>query len=236
VTTRFHRELTGGPVQISVTENLAARLNAEDRYYTIGWPLHKAMQYKMMDFVEAQALAKIPAQTALKMFFRLYNVEEDDYSLDTAYTAWKRHQDKFSGKSPAFSAEARRAFDPRSWLKIGTKPVPDDKSWIIEAVEEYYDCGLVNLVCKDMMVGTFRHEYDTVNERRFGQARKVLYYLLNLDADLAYTKITTIISRHESSIRRGAQEIEMAMQVGDDEITDAVKAIRQGIANRRPKQ
>lgn len=235
VTTRFHRELTGGSVQLKVTENLAARLRANNRDFTIGWSLHKAMQFKMMDFVEAQALAGMQAQTALKMFFRRYNVEEDDYSLDTAYTAWKRHQEKFSGKSPVFSADSRRSFDPRRWLKKGGDPIPDDKSWILESVEAYYDCGLVNLICKDVMVGTFRHEYDTANERRFAEARKVAYYLLNTDGRLPYTKIASFIDRHQSSIRRGAQDVEFLIKTGDEALVTAVKAIRVAIAACRPK-
>lgn len=234
VTTRFHRELNYGEVQIVVTENLARRLKANSRYYTVGWPLHKAMQFKMLDFIEAQALAKVPAQQALKMFFRLYDIEEDDYSLDTAYTAWKRHQVKFSGKSPAFYAKSRRDFDPRKWLKKSTKPLPDDKSWILHSVNEYYECGMVNLTCKSIMAGTFRYEYDTEHQREFVMARKVLCYLLNKDAQLSYVKIAQVINRHVTVIRRHALEIEMAIKTEQEDIVSAIAAIRQRVADRRP--
>ncbi|MEL6140680.1 MAG: hypothetical protein AAFU67_03590 [Bacteroidota bacterium] len=214
------------------------RLSYKNRAVTVGYSIHKALQGLMMTFMEAQVLAEVPAQAALKSFFERYGVEEDDYCLDSAYTAWKRHQDKFYKERVVFRAGSVREFDPRKWRKTGAgeASLPDDKSWVIHSVNDHFECGLVNLLCRDMKDRSFQYVYDEELASGYAYERQVLSYLLQKDAGLSYAAIARVVNRHESNIRRGAQGVEMMVKTKFEAALYDIAEIRKLIAARRPKQ
>lgn len=90
LTTRTQDELLSHRIDIDVPNGLYRRLNAKRRYMKIGLHLHRVIYAKMIDFIFAQRLADVPAQKALKTFLNYYNIDETEFSLDSAYQAWKR--------------------------------------------------------------------------------------------------------------------------------------------------
>jgi hypothetical protein len=196
---RLNRELTQ-QVRVLVSNTLAKRLRARRRYITIGHYLHKIYQDEMLVFIQAQHAAGVPAQRALKIFLKQNGVEEDAYAIDTAYTAWKRKNEFFQEK--AFV----------SWLKSepqmkgkNERIVPVDPREILRAVNSYYGCGMVNILCQDIVIkkphGNFLYIYDSALDLHYRKCRKVAAYLLHDDAKLTGVQIADIIKLTPRSIQ-----------------------------------
>jgi len=91
-------KLLTAAIRVEVSDSVYERLRAKQRCITIGYYLHKILQEEMLIYIQAQHSAGVPAQTALKEYLDENNITEDDYSLETAYTAWKRRKDFFEKK------------------------------------------------------------------------------------------------------------------------------------------
>lgn len=210
--TKINKNLTETAL-IRVSAGLYRRLNACKRKYLIGQYLHKAFQEKMLTFVEAQVLAEIPAQRALKTFLDRNNISEDDYSLETAYTAWKRYKAVFYPKNTIKNA----LFWQRSGLKNrpewceknNTLPAPP--IWVLRSVNNYFQCGYTHLICNHIRIEhngrSFTYHFDSRSTTKHIYERKILAYLLHKHSSITTMDITKIIKRDVSRIRRYIQQI-----------------------------
>jgi hypothetical protein len=221
---KLKKELTE-KVSLMVSPTLYRRLIAKQRYLTIGFLLHKIFQEEMLTYMRAQNNAGIPAQQALKEFLSLNGVSEDDYALDSAYTAWKRKKEFFAKKTVV------------SWLQTDPPEteendsfLPDDPREILSAVNQYYSCGIVNIVCKNIRIEalgkTFTYIYDPELAKYYRHCRKVAAYLLYKDAHLNCVAISKIIKLSPRTIQRYVKSTRFYMDYYTDMQRDTVQ-IRQ---------
>jgi len=197
---KLNRELTR-EVPLLVSNSIAHHIACAKRQLRIGLYLHKVYQQEMINWMQAQHEAGIPAQTALKNFLARNGVSEDDYALDTAYTVWKRKRDLFSKK-----ADVSNSNTDQYELPENDSLLPKDPRDILSAVNHYYSCGMCNLVCRDLTARaankTFRYIYDAELAHQHRKARKVAAYLLYKDAQLLGTEIAKIIHLSPRTLQR----------------------------------
>jgi len=217
-------------VMLDVSTTLYRRLRARQRQVTIGYYLHKVFQEDLLSFVEAQVLAGIPAQTAMKTYLNRHNISEDDYGLDTAYTAWKRRKTFFAKKYPENIANTQQCTD-LCFLDENDHLVriPNDPRDVINAVNEYYQCGIVHLLCRNIQVKSkrksFTYIYDNARHYEFLREKKVLAYLLYVDSRLTGTDISKIMKLDWSTIYKYIASVKTDYELYDD-IKNEVDSIR----------
>ncbi|MCH2046311.1 MAG: hypothetical protein MK212_19510 [Saprospiraceae bacterium] len=211
-------------VKVKVSDNLFNRLQFRERWVTVGYYLHKIYQQEMLIFMKAQHIAGVPAQTSLKEYFKINQVTEDDYALDSAYTVWKRKKRFLDQKIHV----CKDKLDLHKWLK-NEKPLPIDAREILRAANQYYECGMVNLIAKHIRIEKhgqqFTYHYDYEIGIRFRKARKVLAYLLHIDANLSGVDISKFINQVPRTIQGYIQTI----RVHYDHYTD----IQEDVSNIR---
>lgn len=225
-------------VQLRVSAILSRRLRAKKRQHFIGLHLHKVFQAKMLTFVEAQVLAGVPAQSALKNFLSHNGVTEDDYSLETAYTAWKRHKQVFFEKNIESSAPFWPGSGPEKTPKRCASelslPVPVDI--VVRAAQNYFNCGYVNLLCKPVTIERhnqpFTYPVDPSQARAHAYERKVLAWLLYFHCQITTDQVAGIIGRHVSRIRRYIQEISF-QRTTYEKVRADIQAIEASIEHAR---
>ena len=87
-------------VSYSLRETLRKNLN------DAGLALHKSHVEWMLRFTWANTVNGVPALRALKSFYELYNLDDDDYDLGSAFRMWQRFKnwvdEKFDGKAVNF--------------------------------------------------------------------------------------------------------------------------------------
>lgn len=200
---KLANELTRN-ITVEVSSTIARRLLSRKRQLKIGLYLHKIYQEEMLNFMQAQHEVGVPAQTALKTYLQTNGVDEDDYALDTAYTAWKRKKEFFRkkmGVSPGQSA-------PRE--TNAERIVPTDPREILLAINFYYGCGMCNLLCRHLTAQagakSFTYMYDQDTSALHRKPRKVAAYLLRKDAALCGTEIAKIIHLSPRTIQKYIQQ------------------------------
>ena len=210
--TKLNKLLTE-EVCLRVSSVLARRLRAKRRQIFIGEHLHKILQAKMLTFIEAQVLAEVPAQRALKNFLEMNGITEDDYSLETAYTAWKRYKQVFLPKDEETSAPFWSVPGPQN-EGLGCAapaPLPTPVDIVVRCTNNYFECGYVNLLCQPITIQprerAFTYLADEHQLRAHSYERKVLAFQLYFHCQLTTEQITSIICRDVSRIRRYIQEI-----------------------------
>ncbi len=60
----------------------------------LGSYLHQIHKKQMMQYIEAQVDLEIVELDAIRNFFKKYNLEEEDYSWESACRAWRRAKKK----------------------------------------------------------------------------------------------------------------------------------------------
>ncbi|MCH2046329.1 MAG: hypothetical protein MK212_19600 [Saprospiraceae bacterium] len=188
---KINNELTE-QVDFLVNDTLHERLSFKKRNITIGLYLQKVYQHEMLLFIKAQNLAGVAAQRSLKSYFESTLVSEDDYALDSAYTVWKRKKSFFTKKSCAFTLSSV----PQKQAK-NVSEIPVDFRDILNAANDYYQCGMVNLIAANISTTKhgykFTYMYDEKYSVVYRHARKVLCYLLKTDAKLNGIAISKIV-------------------------------------------
>lgn len=79
--------------QINVV--LPARFSMRDRkqLHQAGYLLYISHLERMLHWVEAQTLVTANAWGAIEAFYEMHDIDEDDFSLESAYKRWQRYQD-----------------------------------------------------------------------------------------------------------------------------------------------
>ncbi|MEO7175587.1 MAG: hypothetical protein ABI002_07335, partial [Saprospiraceae bacterium] len=60
------------------------------RGWQIGNHLHSYHVEFMLNHIQAKTMCGIPALTAMKAFYDLFEIDEDDFQMDSAYKRWQR--------------------------------------------------------------------------------------------------------------------------------------------------
>lgn len=202
-----HRTHTALPctIRLEVPAALGRFLAASNRERLVGHHLYKFHIDSMLTFAEAQHLAGIPVQQALRTFLHAHDVEEDDLGLDTAYKAWQRRRQR-----QAKALSARLARDPVPLRPGKLRDRYEDPRRIIRAVSEAYAQAPITVLVGGPVVikrpwGRFWYAYDAHlgSTRYYAQARGMYAYLLWLDSGLSSAVISAqYIRLDESHIRR----------------------------------
>lgn len=154
-------------ITLEVSYAIHYRLKHKRRQIYIGLFLHKVYQNEILSFMEAQHLAGVPAQKALKTYLQRNNITEDDYALETAYAAWKRKKTFLA----QYHCDNNRRFEPTSPPSSVIPKIPHDPRVIIAHTIEYCNKSIEEM---------------TVPER------KILSYLLHTECDM----IAADIAKH----------------------------------------
>ena len=77
-------------IKISLNQKMAARIQTYG--HQLGYHLYLFHRRQMMSWTDAQTTAGISAMSALYAFLASNRVEEEDFSLETAYRYWSRHR------------------------------------------------------------------------------------------------------------------------------------------------
>lgn len=68
-------------------------LKGRDQLYQAGYLLYISHLDRMLHWVEAQTLITGNAWGAIEAFYEMHEIDEDDFSLESAYKRWQRYQD-----------------------------------------------------------------------------------------------------------------------------------------------
>jgi hypothetical protein len=183
-------------VKLLVSWNLKRHLRVMRRRVMVGYHLHKVYQMEMVNFMEAQRKAGMSATDALRTFMDDHQIEEEDFSMESAYTVWKRKKDFFQEKDTTF----RRETDPQKHIKNiqhvvnSERGVPYDCREVSNSLCTYYNTTMETL-CR----------YD--HSRQASAQRKVLCYLLKRDAKMSYRDIALIIESNLGNVCRMVNEV-----------------------------
>jgi hypothetical protein len=197
---RLNKELTER-VTLRCSTTLYKRLSACKRYITVGYHLHKVFQQEMLTYMLAQHRAGVPAQAALKEYFALNGITEDDYALDSAYSVWKRKKDFYNKKAVFSMSQNEQICNCKN-----DRLIPIDPRDVLQSCNAYFKTGLPNLTCShhesyapdDSIV----YLYDEAIGQSYIYARKVCAYLLHIDAQLTGVEISNIIRLTPRTIQR----------------------------------
>jgi len=223
---KLHNLLTTS-LTIRVSDSVHERLQAKERCITVGYYLHKVFQEEMLVYVHAQHQAGVPAQTALKDFLDRNNITEDDYSLETAYTAWKRKKDFFKKKARVFTEKAPQSDPPP--IPGNAEDISPTPSRIIWSCKKYFACRIKDLLCRPNKPRQVGEDLDSIHykylPRRSHRFRKIMAYLLHEDAGMSGVEITRYIRRSPRRVQEYIQEVRIQARIYED-IQEDLRHIR----------
>lgn len=227
---RHLRKLLPNTIDLEVSDTIYKHLASANRRYTIGAFLDKIFQYECLNFAYAQKLAGVPAQTAIKTYMRINGVGEDDFSLDSMYTAWLRSKrffaNNYEGKTKHFNLQSAIRERP---LPFADQRMPIDYRDIVSCTQAHFQIGICNLLRKSLRISakgrTFTYIYDPLYDLQYIYEQKILAYLLKHDGQMKSPAIAKLINISHPSIRRWALDIENYVDIYEDVRRD-IDAIR----------
>jgi hypothetical protein len=226
---KLRKDLTQ-TISLDVSATIYERLLYRQRTLLVGLYLHRFFIDQMLLYVEAQVMAQVPSQTSLKQYLAIHDVGEDDLALDTAYTAWKRRKAFFSHKL-AINTRKKTQQSALCFLSENGDelPMPYDAMDLLQAVNDFYGCGFVNLLCRPIRVKigkrAFIYPYDRARHYEFLPQRKILAFLLYEDGALRGEEICKIINLSFNVIYKYIRQVRADLDHYDD-VKNDIEAIR----------
>lgn len=211
--TRFRslRKLLTENVTLKVSSKLGRRLKARRRQIFIGGYLHDVYREEMLFYVETQVHLGEPAQTAMKRYFDLNGVGEDDYALASAYEAWKRRKAYFKRRN------SKKQFVPLSQSELyktitcaPPPPMPVDPRDVVDAVVSHFSCNPA------VLLDTSSIGYDIKQHRLYLYMQRILTYMLYKKSQMQGTEIAAMIHKSPRSAQVYIQKIEHEYAHYDD--------------------
>lgn len=197
----LQRTLTA-EVVVNVSQALSARLRSKKRRIFVGAYLHKVYQDQLLEFVDARVGAGEFAQTAMREWMACYGVEEDDYSLDTAYTSWKRKK-RFLQKIKSKEFTEQPKSEPLFLPPCEPSPMLADFRDMVIAANAHFKLGFCNLLKRDLRTKAgFLYRYINTTERSYFYPRKLLCYLLAEYCGMTTREISQLIHISHGMIAR----------------------------------
>lgn len=81
-------------LQVNLCVELGRRSPRIAKLILINHFYQKYFKYLMINWVQAQYRAGIPAYQAVKNFLEFYGIQEEEYSYETGYRAWLRYKNR----------------------------------------------------------------------------------------------------------------------------------------------
>lgn len=214
---------------LKVSPTIYSRLIHKNRQVTVGFFLHKVYQEELLIFTEAQNLAGQPAQQAMKTYLDRHGITEDDYVLDSAYTAWLRRKSRLRKQKHKNNARLlQQSVSLEKQKTVACDPMPIDPRIVLREANKYFQCGFVNLICKNIRIRgqgrAFTYHFDPERCRQFVHPRRVLAYLLRTHSKINCEEMASIIHLPPRSLRRYVSEMRWQYE-HYDEVKAEVDAI-----------
>ena len=208
-------------VAIEVSHDLYKRLKHRPRRLKIGEYLHKVNQGVINEFVKAQVLTGETAMAALKTFFEINDIDEDDYSLEAAYKSWQRYKRDFLDKNEKNNLRFWR----NTVLEKTAETQVNEEGHIIlfeevlKKVNNYFGCGFTNLLLKPFTVKLsntyFKYHFDRIMSRKYCYQRQIMYYLLYNHSCLNSIEIASICNVSPQHVRYSVSKIDGERSIYD---------------------
>ena len=205
---RVLQELLTEHITLNVSSLLARPLRKDRRRLQVGFYLHKIYQEQLLYFVEAQVLAGVPAQTAMKTWLQINGVQEDDYGLDSAYTAWKRRK-SFLEKIKKNSNTKNTESEPLRVNECST-PVspPYDPRDVLLAVHQYLGTGYGDILRTDVTTDDgLTHIYSGSSTSDIIYSRSIYCYILSQYCWMPLREISKMVKVHFTVVGKYVDKI-----------------------------
>lgn len=171
-------------IDLDVSVSLYKHLSTDFNYLRIGMYLHKFHKQRINEFIETAELYGDSRMNALKKFCDLNDITEDDLALGSGYKSWQRYQDwKEKNKAKTVRKYVKNVSKNGTRYKRlnGRRPVP--AQIIIRLVNNYFPCGLCNLLYRPIQIKRygqrFKYCFDAREANKFRYERAMLCYLLS---------------------------------------------------------
>jgi len=147
-------------IDIAISANNTRRRPLGDLWQA-GMYLHEVCRQRLLLFIEAQNVVGIPASRSIEIFYEIYDIDEDDYSRDSAYRLWQRH-----------SSEKRSIKKIKKWganyAKNTHQKKPIKKPLTPEQVQTMAD-----KICRETLV----YWFTSTNAFRYAMVEQLLTYI-----------------------------------------------------------
>lgn len=123
------RALLTTEIEIAIDGAMAAHI--AKRCYQAGHHLYRWHKDMICRYVDTCLRRGMPAMSALREFYEIHGIGEDDFPLENAWKMWQRHNKEVFKKNPVFSSGIRGNTSVLFCQKIGRPrkielPVSDD--------------------------------------------------------------------------------------------------------------
>lgn len=115
----FHLTAVGEKIKLEVSVRLSLHFKKYNDLFQAGYFYEKMVQRMLIQHIHAQFRLGVPAWRAMEDFYTLYNIGEDDYSMDAAYFIWKEY------KRETLKGEAENAHKNLRSLRC---PIDEDRA------------------------------------------------------------------------------------------------------------
>jgi len=207
-------------VAVKISHDLFKRLRNRPRRLKVGEYLHKLNQGTINEFVKAQVIVGQTAMSALKSFFDINQIDEDDYSLEAAYKSWQRYKKDFLEKSEKNNFRFWR--NPVLQDQAETEVIEEQRisyQQIINAVNNYFKCGYTNLLLKNITIKQadkfFKYHFDRIASRQYCYQRQVMYYLIYHHSGLNSREIAPMANVTPRHVRYSVNKIKTESEIYD---------------------
>lgn len=183
-------ELLSEEIALSLPPVLHKKLLQKKRYLIAGNYLHRVIYSKMIAFIEAQVLAGVSAQGALKNFLSYYNITEDDFGLDSAYQAWKRYKRYFLPKNRENNFLFWSSSVPQKKAKRKCKTYVSSDI-LVPSVFEYFEGEIPDMIYIKKITAFLLHRYSKLTHQQISKLfdvsrRQIGNYINDIDFALNY--------------------------------------------------
>lgn len=194
-TTRLKALLTRF-ITLDVSDKLARPIlkNA----YRCGWQLYQYHKHIMLEYARLHVAAGMGAKEALELFYKNYDIDEDDFSAETAYRYYHRQQEKIKKRSKKSCSKMVKVVLKKS-KKVHTILVPPDDEEI-EAV--------AFLIIEDL-----KHQGKTMYTKFHLQLTCYLYKIAGRRRDYIGDKFNSPVRSINDRIYRVRQQIQRSPKI-----------------------
>jgi hypothetical protein len=175
--------------------------NNKKRLFRVGHLLYLSHMERMMLFIEAQTLATGNAWGALELFYTKYEIEEDDFPMESAYKRWQRFQAGIGYNVREVAKSVRKIY-----------PVVVRVPFTAEMCDDLYTLVLCHLN---------KYFFSYTNLYLLASARSMLHYIYYEYGDFTYEQIGKILGCKATTVNFKIQVARRFIK-GDAEIKHSI--------------
>lgn len=183
------RKLLTSTVTFITPYNLAKAVSRTN-FYALGVMLHSHYLYKMYEYIYmyAEEAKTMTALDALRAFFKKYNINDDDFELDSAYRGWMRYK---ASQKPLFEVSDILPIEETVQHQMLIN-VHDRLAQFKHSIDQDY-IKLSELNNAFRMIDLKKYPLTAIH--------RVHYFLLKELCDKSYQQIGNIVNRPKSTVR-----------------------------------